>query len=132
MTIAADIAYGLPHGRTALLSVCPAVSFISCAELLAWMREHLEVQPRRANMTSRTTSASASSNASRGRPVASEAPEPDAPRTVDLITAAEAKFSEAKTGGPVPSLRVIQGELKVGQGKAQQVQRHSWVQAATG
>jgi hypothetical protein len=43
---------------------------------------------------------------------------------LDLIAAAEEAFLEAKNGGPVPSLQVVQGEMKIGQGKAQTVQRH--------
>ncbi len=122
-TIAANVAYGLPDGLTgALLSVWPVACYVGCMELLTWMRENL-------GASARPTAASA-------RAPKPDAPEvPDAPKAAaaDLITTAVAKFPEAAKGGRIPSLRVIQGELGVGQGKAQQVQRHFLsLQAATG
>jgi len=85
-------------------------------ELLTWMRENLGAS----KVVVKAASASAS------KPVASEPPKPDAPQetVIDLIKAAEKKFPEAKTGGKIPALRLIQGELGIGQPKAQQVQRH--------
>ncbi len=124
-TIAANVAYGLPDGLTgALLSVWPVACYVGCMELLTWMREHLGASARPAAASARTP-----------KPDAPEVPRPDAPevpRAADLITIAVARFPEAAKGGRIPSLRVIQGELGVGQGKAQQVQRHFLsLQAAT-
>jgi Protein of unknown function (DUF2637) len=136
-TIAANVAYGLPQGATgALLSVWPVACYVGCMELLTWMREHLGVQPKRANPATRTA------------PDASQASVPDAlpdapsdelkdrrerkirQPVADLLKAAEAAFADRTS---VPSLRDIQGAMSIGQGKAQQVQRHlKTLQAATG
>ena len=98
-------------------------AYCGCLELLAWMREHLTARPASTGASARTA-----------KP---DAPEiPDAPRNQavpDLLKAAEARFPEAVKGGKMPSLRMIQGEMGVGQDKAQQVQGHFLsLQAATG
>jgi len=64
-TIAANVAYGLPEGLTgALLSVWPVAAYCGCLELLAWMREHLGVQPKKASAPAKTASVAASETAS--------------------------------------------------------------------
>lgn len=87
-------------------------------ELLTWMREHLGASARPAAASARTP-----------KPDAPETLKPDAPKVPraavpDLITAAAARFPGAASGGTNPSLGAIQGEMKVGQGKVQQIQRH--------
>ena len=103
------------HHRSPPVGVAVAC-YVGCMELLTWMRENLGAS----KVVVKAASASAS------KPVASEPPKPDAPQetVIDLIKAAEKKFPEAKTGGKIPALRLIQGELGIGQPKAQQVQRH--------
>ena len=47
-TVAANVAYGLPHGWTdALLSVWPVAAYLGSMELLAWLRAHTGLQPRK-------------------------------------------------------------------------------------
>jgi hypothetical protein len=42
-TIWANVAYGLPQGATgALLGVWPVAGYFAAAEILVWMREHLD------------------------------------------------------------------------------------------
>jgi hypothetical protein len=120
-TIAANVAYGLPQGLTgALLSVWPVAAYVGCLELLAWMREHLGVQPKPARATAPAASADA----------VADAPDDLEDRRQrkarkplgELLRAAERQFPDAGTS--LPSLRDIQGAMSVGQGKAQQVQAH--------
>jgi hypothetical protein len=94
-TVAANLAYGLPGGRTeALLAVWPVLAYVGCMEILAWMREHLG-----ASKKARTAPASASGT----QQTASETPKTDAPEdelrdrrerrpVPDLIAAAEVAF----------------------------------------
>jgi hypothetical protein len=86
--------------------VWPVACYVGCRELLTWMRENLGA--------SKVVVKAASAGAS--KPVASEPPKPDAPQetVIDLIKAAEERFPEAKTGGKIPALRLIQGELGIG------------------
>ncbi len=75
---------------------------------LTWMRQRTGAsQPRKAATASVDADADAVKRQPRG----------------DLLTAAEARFPEARTG-QTPSFRDIQGAMRVGQGKAQQVQAH--------
>ena len=119
-TITANVAYGLPHGRTdALLSIWPVAAYVGCMELLTWMRQHLAVQPK-----ARAVASSA----------ASQRPGTDAPGELtvrreretrqpvsDLLRAAETAFPDRTK---LPTLRAIQGKLRVGQPKAQEIKAH--------
>ncbi|MGH3187541.1 MAG: DUF2637 domain-containing protein [Streptosporangiaceae bacterium] len=112
-TIAANVGYGLHAGLTgALLSVWPVAAYVGCMELLTWMR---------GNTGMRTQTRSGSEDA------AADGPDELASRrhakTPDLLEAAEHAFPAAGAGN-VPSLREIQRALRIGQGKAQQVQAH--------
>jgi hypothetical protein len=114
-TIAANVGYGLHAGITgALLSVWPVAAYVGCMELLTWMRRNTGIHPQ-------------------AEPASADAA-PDAPDELalrrdsrtqphDLLGAAEQAFPGAGTGN-VPSLREIQRALRIGQGKAQQVQAH--------
>ena len=112
-TIAANVGYGLHAGLTgALLSVWPVAAYVGCMELLTWMRRNTGMHP-----AARPASADA----------AADAPDELARRrhsgTPALLDAAGRAFPGAGTGH-VPSLREIQRALRIGQGKAQQVQAH--------
>ena len=111
-TIAANVGYGLHAGLTgALLSVWPVAAYVGCMELLTWMRRNTGMHPARP----------ASADA------AADAPDELARRrhskTGGLLDAAGRAFPAAGVGN-VPSLREIQRALRIGQGKAQQVQAH--------
>jgi hypothetical protein len=117
-TIAANLAYGLPHGRTdALLSVWPVLAYVGCMELLAWMRAHTGMQPARRAVA--TVAASPDADAPRATVTSIRQP-----RAGDLLARAEAAFPDALKDGKLPTLRDIQGALKVGQPRAQTVQAH--------
>ncbi len=108
-TIAANVGYGLHAGTTgALLSVWPVAAYVGCMELLTWMRRNTGMHPA-------------------PRPASADAPDELArrhhTRTGGLLDAAGRAFPGAGVGN-VPSLREIQRALRVGQGKAQQVQAH--------
>ena len=115
-TIAANVGYGLHAGITgALLSVWPVAAYVGCMELLTWMRRNTGIHPK-----ARPASADA----------AADAPDELARRrrrhhstTGGLLDAAGQAFPAAGAGN-VPSLREIQRALRIGQGKAQQVQAH--------
>jgi hypothetical protein len=112
-TIAANVGYGLHAGLTgALLSVWPVAAYVGCMELLTWMRRNTGIHPQ-----TRPASADA----------AAEAPDDLARRrhseTSGLLDAAGQAFPGAGADN-VPSLREIQRTLRIGQGKAQQVQAH--------
>ncbi len=112
-TIAANVGYGLHAGITgALLSVWPVAAYVGCMELLTWMRRNTGMHP-----AARPASADA----------AADAPDELARRrhtgTGGLLDAAGQAFPAAGAGN-VPSLREIQRALRIGQGKAQQVQAH--------
>jgi hypothetical protein len=112
-TIAANVGYGLHAGLTgALLSVWPVAAYVGCMELLTWMRRNTGMHP-----AARPASADA----------AADAPDELARRrhseTGGLLDAAGRAFPAAGAGH-VPSLREIQRALRIGQGKAQQVQAH--------
>jgi hypothetical protein len=112
-TIAANVGYGLHAGITgALLSVWPVAAYVGCMELLTWMRRNTGMHP---------AAGAASADA------AADAPDELARRrhseTGGLLDAAGRAFPAAGTGN-VPSLREIQRALRIGQGKAQQVQAH--------
>ncbi len=112
-TIAANVAYGLPHGHTAaLLSVWPVAAYVGCMELLTWMRANTGMQPKRA------ASAVASSDTSDELTTRRRGHVPD------LLAVAEKAFPEVLNGGKIPALRAIQSALSVGQPRAQQVQAH--------
>jgi Protein of unknown function (DUF2637) len=109
-TIAANVGYGLHAGITgALLSVWPVAAYVGCMELLTWMRRntgmHPEVRPASAD--------AALDELARRRHTG----------TGGLLEAAGRAFPAAGAGN-VPSLREIQRALRIGQGKAQQVQAH--------
>jgi len=111
-TIAANVGYGLHAGLAgALLSVWPVAAYVGCMELLTWMRRNTRMHP------AGTASADA----------AADAPDELARRrhsgTPALLDAAGRAFPAAGAGH-VPSLREIQRALRIGQGKAQQVQAH--------
>jgi hypothetical protein len=112
-TIAANVGYGLHAGLTgALLSVWPVAAYVGCMELLTWMRRNTGMHP-----AARPASADA----------AADVPDELARRrhsgTGGLLDAAGRAFPAAGVGN-VPSLREIQRALRIGQGKAQQVQAH--------
>jgi hypothetical protein len=112
-TIAANVGYGLHAGITgALLSVWPVAAYVGCMELLTWMRRntglHPQVQP-----ASEDAAADAPDELARRRHTG----------TGGLLDAARHAFPGAGAGN-VPSLREIQRALRIGQGKAQQVQAH--------
>jgi hypothetical protein len=112
-TIAANVGYGLHAGLTgALLSVWPVAAYVGCMELLTWMRRNTGMHP-----AARPAPADA----------AADAPDELARRrhseTGGLLDAAGRAFPAAGAGN-VPSLREIQRALRIGQGKAQQVQAH--------
>lgn len=113
-TIAANVGYGLHAGLTgALLSVWPVAAYVGCMELLTWMRRNTGMHPQ-----ARPASADAAADAPDelgGRRRHSGAPA--------LLDAAGRAFPGAGAGH-VPSLREIQRALRIGQGKAQQVQAH--------
>lgn len=122
-TIAANVAYGLPHGHTdALLSVWPVAAYVGCMELLTWMRQNTGMHPARIRPASVPVPPGASGDASKGAP--DDLRERREHKTVDLLTAAEKAFPGARNGGKVPPLRDIQTVLSVGQPKAQKVQQH--------
>lgn len=116
-TAAANMAYGV---TAALLSVWPVAAYVGCMELLTWMRQHTGMQPK----TTRTASVAAPADAP-----ADAAPDELATRrrgvrrpARDLSAAAVKAFPEAHAGN-VPSLRVIQTTMQIGQPRAQAVQR---------
>ena len=131
-TIAANGAYGLPHGITAaLLSLWPVAAYLGCMEMLTWMQQHLGMQPKMHPRTPRVAPVNS-------QPDASGPPEEDAsdelrdrrerrarqPLT-DLLKKAEARYPGGRNEiGKFPVLREIQGDLGIGQPKAQQVQAH--------
>lgn len=125
-TVAANLAYGLAHGRTdGLLSIWPVACYVGAMELLTWIRAHTDAKPKRAASASAATPPAASASAS---PAAS----PDASDDLrdrrerradaDLLTAAEDAWPDGAS--KLPSLRTIQTTLSVGQPKAQLVQAH--------
>jgi Protein of unknown function (DUF2637) len=108
-TIAANVGYGLRAGLTgALLSVWPVAAYVGCMELLTWMRRNTVMHPA-------------------PRPASADAPDELARRRHSgmpgLLDTARRAFPAAGAGN-VPSLREIQRALRIGQGKAQQVQAH--------
>jgi len=108
-TIAANVGYGLHAGLTgALLSVWPVAAYVGCMELLTWMRRNTGMRP-----TARPASADAADELARRRHS----------ETGGLLDAVGQAFPAAGAGN-VPSLREIQRALRIGQGKAQQVQAH--------
>ena len=114
-TIAANVGYGLHAGITgALLSVWPVAAYVGCMELLTWMRRNTGMHPM-------------AEPASADAAAAADAPDELARRrhstTGGLLDAAGRAFPAAGAGN-VPSLREIQRALRIGQGKAQQVQAH--------
>lgn len=112
-TIAANVGYGLDAGTTgALLSVWPVAAYVGCMELLTWMRRNTGMRPQ-PGIASGDAAEDAPDELARRRH--SGAP--------GLLAAAEEAFPAAGAGN-VPSLREIQRELHIGQGKAQQVQAH--------
>jgi len=112
-TIAANVGYGLHAGLTgALLSVWPVAAYVGCMELLTWMRRNTGMHPQ-PGIASVDAAADAPDELARRRH--SRAP--------GLLAAAEEAFPTAGPGN-VPSLREIQRELHIGQGKAQRVQAH--------
>jgi hypothetical protein len=112
-TIAANVGYGLHAGLTgALLSVWPVAAYVGCMELLTWMRRNTGMYPQ-PGTASGDAAADAPDELARRRH--SRAP--------GLLAAAEEAFPAAGAGN-VPSLREIQRELHIGQGKAQRVQAH--------
>ena len=111
-TIAANVGYGLHAGLTgALLSVWPVAAYVGCMELLTWMRRNTGMHPA-VRPASGDVAADAADELARRRH-----------STGGLLEAAGRAFPAAGAGN-VPSLREIQRALRVGQGKAQQVQAH--------
>jgi hypothetical protein len=114
-TIAANVGYGLHAGITgALLSVWPVAAYVGCMELLTWMRGNTGMHPQAQPASAASADAAA------------DAPDELARRrsqTPGLLEAAGQAFPAAGAGN-VPSLREIQRALRIGQGKAQQVQAH--------
>jgi hypothetical protein len=132
-TLAANGAYGLPHGlASALLSLWPVAAYLGCMEMLTWMQQHLWTHPAAKPKKSKSTS---------------EVPHLDAPETPELdapgdelagrrknrkreslealLARAERQYPGGRNSiGKIPGLRDIQDDLKVGQPKAQEVQRH--------
>jgi hypothetical protein len=114
-TIGANVGYGLHAGVTgALLSVWPVAAYVGCMELLTWMRRNTGMHPK-ARPASEDAAADAPDELARRRRRHST--------TGGLLDAAGQAFPAAG-GGNVPSLREIQRALRIGQGKAQQVQAH--------
>jgi Protein of unknown function (DUF2637) len=112
-TIAANVGYGLHAGTTgALLSIWPVAAYVGCMELLTWMRRNTGMHPQ-ARPASADTAADAPDELARRRHTG----------TGGLLDAARRAFPAAGAGN-VPSLREIQRALRIGQGKAQQVQAH--------
>jgi hypothetical protein len=112
-TIAANVGYGLHAGLTgALLSVWPVAAYVGCMELLTWMRRNTGMHPA-ARPASAVAAADAPDELARRRLCGKPA----------LLDAAGQAFPAAGAGN-VPSLREIQRTLRIGQGKAQQVQVH--------
>jgi hypothetical protein len=112
-TIAANVGYGLHAGLTgALLSVWPVAAYVGCMELLTWMRRNTGMHPA-ARPASADRTADAPDELARRR----HSP------TGGLLDSAGRAFPAAGAGN-VPSLREIQRALRIGQGKAQQVQAH--------
>jgi hypothetical protein len=132
-----NLCYPLCFRDASEIRVWPVACYVGCLELLAWMREHLSASARAARSAPARTAPDASQ---------ASVPDalPDAPSdelkdrrerktrqpVADLLKAAEAAFADRTS---VPSLRDVQGAMSIGQGKAQQVQRHlKTLQAATG
>jgi hypothetical protein len=114
-TIAANVGYGLHAGITgALLSVWPVAAYVGCMELLTWMRRNTGMHPA-AEPASEDATADAPDELARRRDSRTQSP--------GLLGAAGQAFPGAGAGN-VPSLREIQRALRIGQGKAQQVQAH--------
>ena len=114
-TIAANVGYGLHAGLTgALLSVWPVAAYVGCMELLTWMRRNTGMHPA-ARPASADAAADAPDELARRRDSRTQPP--------GLLDAAGQAFPGAGAGN-VPSLREIQRALRIGQGKAQQVQAH--------
>ena len=112
-TIAANVGYGLHAGLTgALLSVWPVAAYVGCMELLTWMRRNTGMHPQ---------PGIAPGDAATDTP--DELTRRRHSRAPGLLAAAEEAFPAAGAGN-VPSLREIQRELHIGQGKAQRVQAH--------
>ena len=111
-TIVANVGYGLHAGLTgALLSVWPVAAYVGCMELLTWMRRNTGMHPA-VRPASGDVAADAADELARRRH-----------STGGLLEAAGRAFPAAAAGN-VPSLREIQRALRIGQGKAQQVQAH--------
>ena len=112
-TIAANIGYGLHAGLTgALLSVWPVAAYVGCMELLTWMRRNTGMHPR-ARPHLRMSAADAPDELARRRHTG----------TGGLLDAAGQAF-------PLPGQATSRHcgkssahcALRIGQGKAQQVQ----------
>jgi hypothetical protein len=114
-TIAANVGYGLHAGLTgALLSVWPVAAYVGCMELLTWMRRNTGMHPM-ARPASEDAAADAPDELASRRDSRTQLP--------GLLSAAEQAFPGTGAGN-IPSLREIQRALRIGQGKAQQVQAH--------
>lgn len=123
-TVAANLAYGLAHGRTdGLLSIWPVACYVGAMELLTWIRAHTDAKPKRANATPASASASPDASA----PVKPDASDDLRDRRerradADLLTAAEQAYPDGAS--KLPPLRDIQTTLHCGQPASQRVQAH--------
>jgi uncharacterized protein DUF2637 len=141
-TLAANAAYGAPHGISGeLLSGWPAVAFVGSVEMVLGMvrraRTHTPA-PHRAPATGTGAPGTAPTGAPAldAAPHRAPAPEPHpagrtpaAPRTRTrraAVTAADAEreFTTELAAGTVPSQRAIRARLHVGQDRARQLHGH--------
>lgn len=123
----ANMASGISGGKTdALLAILPVLAFLGCVELLTWMRLHLTAPP----VASATQVQEPKPGAPEmPKPGAPEMPKPGAPEKTrkplaDLLVAAELRYVTQVNAGKLPVLRAIQGDMRIGQGYAQVVQKH--------
>jgi hypothetical protein len=143
-TLAANAAYGAPHGISGeLLSGWPAVAFVGSVEMVLGM-----IRRTRTRAPAPAPAASAPRIAPTGAPALDAAPHPTpapgphpagrtpaAPRTRTrrpAVTAADAEreFAAELAAGVVPSQRAIRARLHVGQDRARQLHGHLSTRAA--
>ena len=117
-TVAANIAYGLAHGRTdALLSVWPVAAYCGCVELLAWMRQNTGMQSTRPKAA--PADAPGDADAAHQTVVLIKDHKHHRMYADSLLNAAEREFR-----GRVPTLREIQRTLHIGQPRAQEIKAY--------
>jgi Protein of unknown function (DUF2637) len=139
-TLAANAAYGAPHGIPGeLLSGWPAVAFVGSVELVLGMIRRTRTPGTAPAPQDAPRTSAAPVTAPAGAPALPARPHPDAPapvrptRTRPTVTGADAEreFAAELAAGLVPSQRAIRARLHVGQDRARQLHAHLTPIAAT-